>query len=49
MRTSTCVVVRILTRFQTPEEEDVASEEAAGSGDDDNEGEQSRCFRSPPL
>ena len=48
-----CVLPRalwfeIFTPFQTPEEEDVASEEAAGSGEDDNEGEQSRCFRPPP-
>jgi hypothetical protein len=47
--TSTCVAIRICTPCQTPEEEDVASEEAAGSGEDDNEGKQSRCFRPPPL
>ena len=40
MRPSTWVVIsKSSTRFQTPEEEDVGSEEAAGSGEDDNEGE----------
>ncbi len=38
MRSLTCVSSEFLTRFQTPEEDDVASEEAAGSGEDDNEG-----------